>query len=117
MDVARAASGCRHSPFGPNGIVPFRRVCAAGAAGVRGRPKRERIQETAQSGAPHWEGNAPKWESASQEWERLVQAHSPVIARLKRQLEAERAKTALAEQKAAELQDQLADLAQACAYP
>ena len=46
-----------------------------------------------------------------------MQAHSPVIARLKRQLEAERAKTALAEQKAAELQDQLADLAQACAYP
>ena len=75
------------------------------------------MQETAQSGAPHWEGNAPKWESASLTWERLAQAHSPVIARLKRQLEAERAKTALAEQKAAELQDQLADLAQACAYP
>ena len=36
-----------------------------------------------------------------------------MIARLKRQLEAERTKTALAEQKAAELQDQLADLAQA----
>ena len=75
------------------------------------------MQETAQSGAPHWEGNAPKWEWASLTWERLAQAHSPVIARLKRQLEAERAKTALAEQKAAELQDQLADLAQACAYP